>query len=196
MLKFASALFLLVTACTAAAAQAASPTPEVGTAYDRFKDETQVSASTVIEKVKVPSGFAQAWQTMEMVAMFTYKGKDLTAAPQTVRVAFFTQAPNARFANNKDFRAIVDGERIAFGDMEYKSGDLGLVKTEILWVDTPTRNFLKLADGNVVEIRVGSKEMRLRPQDLATLRAVADRFRKLTPRPPAKRGAAKPKVRG
>jgi hypothetical protein len=167
MFKFTSVIFLLVVSYSVAAAQEASPTPEVGTVYDRFKDENQVSASTVLEKVKVPSEFSQAYETVGMVALFTYKGKNLSAAPSTVRIAFFTQAVNFRFANNRDFRAMVDGNRIAFGDMEYKSGDPGMVKTEVLWVDTPTRNFLQLADGNTVEIRVGSKEMRLQPKDLA-----------------------------
>jgi hypothetical protein len=147
MFKFASVIFLLVAACHVALAQEASATPEVGTVYDRFKDETQVSASTVLERYKVPSGFSETYETIELVALFTYKGKNLTAAPPTVRLAFFTQSLNLRFATNRDFRTIVDGERIAFGDMEYKSSDMGKFKREVLWVETPARTFLQLAGG-------------------------------------------------
>jgi hypothetical protein len=196
MFKFASVILLLAAACHTALGQEASATPEVGTVYDRFKGETQVSASTVLERYKVPSGFSETYETIELVALFTYKGQNLTAAPSTVRLAFLTQSLNFRFANNRDFRAIVDGERIAFGDMEYKSSDMGMFKREVLWVETPARTFLQLAGGTTVEIRVGSKEIKLQPKDVATLRAVADKFRKLTPQAPAKRGAAKPRVRG
>jgi hypothetical protein len=196
MLKFTSVIFLLVVSCSIAVAQETFPTPEVGTVYDRFKDETQVSASTVLERYKVPSGFSETYETIELVTLFTYKGKNLTAAPSTVRIAFFTQSLNLRFANNRDFRAIADGNRIAFGDMEYKSSDMGMFKREVLWVETPARTFLQLAGGTTVEIRVGSKEIKLQPKDVAMLKAVADKFRKLMPQPPAKRGASKPRVRG
>jgi hypothetical protein len=50
MLKFTSVIFLLVVSCSIAVAQETSPTPKVGSVYDRFKDETQVSASTVLER--------------------------------------------------------------------------------------------------------------------------------------------------
>jgi hypothetical protein len=73
---------------------------------------------------------------------------------------------------------------------------MGMFKREVLWVETPARTFLQLAGGNAVEIRVGSKEIKLQSKDVAMLKAVADKFKKLMPQPPAKRGASKPKARG
>lgn len=160
-------------------AQSPSPSPlapKVFTEYDRFRDETTVGISVTLEKYQVDIPFGHMQEFLMMLAGFTHSGKQISKQPTTIRLAFQSQARTWRFGEGAQFYAIVDGERIAFGPMDYSRKDLGAGRVEILRLDVPTRTFLKLARGKTVEMRVGTKEMKLSESNIAGLRALADQM--------------------
>ena len=158
-------------------AQSPSPlSPGVFTEYDRFKDETTVGVSTTLESYTVEIPFAQMQEFILMAAGFTHQGQRRIVRPATIRLAFQSQARAWRFSEGAELRGIIDGERINFGRMNYSRQDLGAGRVEVLRLDIPVATFLKLARSKAAELRTGNKELRVGPQHLATLAALADQI--------------------
>lgn len=152
------------------------PAPKVFTEYDRFTDETTVGISITLEKYQVEIPTARMQEFLMLLGGFTHSGKQMEKQPATVRLAFQSQARNWRFREGAQLDAIVDGERIAFGSLDYSRKNLGAGHLEILRLDAPVRTFLKLARGKSVEIRIGSKEVKLSEEHRAGLAALAEQM--------------------
>jgi hypothetical protein len=174
---FALAVILLPSYISASS-QSPAPSPAIMTDYERFKDETTVGVSTTLESYSVAIPLANMQEFLTLFAGFTHRGQRLTAPPETVKLAFQSQARTWRFADAPELYGIVDGERVALGRMSNSRQDLGAEHIEILRLSVPTSTFLKLARAKTADIRVGTKEVRLTAQHLAALAALADSFTK------------------
>lgn len=171
------ALFcLLLLTCISVLPQSPAPSSKVAAYYDRFKDETTVGVSTMLEEYTVEIPFAHMQEFFLLLAGFTHKGQQLTTQPTTVRIAFQSQARVWRFGEGTQLYAIVDREHLDLGPMNYSRKDLGAGHVEVLRLDIPARTFLKLTRGKVVELRVGDKELKLGDQQLKSLAALADQM--------------------
>jgi hypothetical protein len=169
-----SALFIILFNFAYAFPQASTvPATGIITDYDRFKDETSVAVSTMLENYTVDIPYAKMQEFLLLVAGFTHQGQRLTVTPAVMRLAFQSQARGWRFNEGTELRGIIDGARIDFGRMSYSRKDLGAGHVEILRLDIPVRTFLKLARSKTAELRVGSKELKLGPQHLAALALLA-----------------------
>jgi hypothetical protein len=169
-------LTLLLAATSASPQTSTDSAPQVVVHYDRFKDETSVGVSTSLESQTVEIPFAHMQEFLIMLAGVTHRGRLLTAAPASVRLAFQSQARSWRFAEGDELLSIIDGERINFGKMSYSRQDLGAGRVETLRLDVPTRTFMKLARATTVELRIGRKEVLLSRAQLAALATLADRI--------------------
>ena len=153
-----------------------APAPKVFTEYDRFTDKTTVGVSVMLENYTVEIPSAKMQEFILMAAAFTHPGQRRSLRPTTIRLAFQSQARAWRFSEGAELRGIIDGERINFGQMNYSRQDLGAGRVEILRLDIPVATFLKLARSQTAELRIGNKELRVGPQHLATLAALADQI--------------------
>lgn len=176
--RIVGALFLILFNVAYAFPQASTAAPATGIVidYDRFKDETSVAISTMLENYTVDIPFSRMQEFILLVAGFNYQGQRLTVTPTTMRLAFQSQARGWRFSEGAELRGIIDGARIDFGRMSYSRKDLGAGHVEVLRLDVPVRTFLKLARSKTAELRVGSKELKLGPQHLAALAMLADQL--------------------
>jgi hypothetical protein len=175
--RIISILFLVLFNFAYAFPQASSvPATGIVTNYDRFKDETSVAVSTMLENYTVDVPFSKMQEFILLVAGFTHQGQRLTVTPTIMRLAFQSQARGWRFDEGTELRGIIDGARIDFGRMSYSRKDLGAGHVEVLRLDVPVRTFLKLARSKMAELRVGSKELKLEPQPLAALAVLADQL--------------------
>jgi hypothetical protein len=162
--------------CISVLPQSPALSPKITNYYDRFKDETTVGVSTMLEDYTVEIPFAHMQEFILLLAGFTHKGQQIITQPMTVRLAFQSQARRWRFGEGTELYAIVDGERLALGPMSYSRQDLGAGHVEVLRLDIPARTFLKLARAKAVELRVGDKELKLGTHQLAVLAALADQM--------------------
>lgn len=176
LFRIVALLFLIPFNISYVLPQSSSVPPKVATEYDRFTDETKVGVSTTVENYTVKIPFGEMQEFLILIAWFSHRGQTLTAPPTMVRIAFRSQARAWRFGEGTELRGIVDGERIALGRMGYTQTNLGAGHIEVLQVDVPTRTFIKLARSKSVELRIGSKELKLRTQDLAALISLANRI--------------------
>lgn len=90
-----SALFLILFTIAYASAQASAPTKDILTSYDRFKDETTVAVSTMLEEYTVEIPFSEMQEFIRLVAGFTYRGQRLTTATSGSRTTWSCR-PSAR----------------------------------------------------------------------------------------------------
>jgi hypothetical protein len=174
-------LFLLSINVSIVLAQDSSASaPKAVIQYDRFKDETSVGVSAMLENYIVEIPFAHMQEFLLLLAGFTYKGEHFTNPPATIRLAFQSQARSWRFTESMELLGIVDGTRINFGTMSYSRKDLGAGHVETMRLDIPSRTFLKLARGYTAELRLGNKEIKLGKPQLSALATLADQFTSTT----------------
>lgn len=194
--RIAAILFLALFNAAHAFPQA-STTPRTGIVsnYDRFKDETSVAVSTMLEDYMVNIPFSEMQEFILLVAGFTHQGQRLTVTPTTIRLAFQSQARKWRFDEGIEVLGIIDSSHIVFGRTSYTRKDLGAGHIEILRLDVPVLTFLKLARSKTAELRLGSKELKLERQHLAALALLADQLTDTaTPRSTSTKRSAEEKI--
>jgi hypothetical protein len=150
------------------------------TKYDRFEDETIVRVGTTLSKPS-EARYEAIGPILSMVAGFAYRGQFLRTAPRFITVGFqvFVYVGNRRFQgifnNNDKLIVLADGERFtATMKREVLTDNAGgifeNVSTSFDYLD-----FLRIANSKNVEMRAGTREIKLRESDLEALRDLASR---------------------
>lgn len=126
--------------------------------YDRFKDQTRVSVGPFIPK------------SVTIEARFYFKGKQLADPITDAYLMLRSYGSDWRFLNNRTLYAIIDSERINFGEGNRVSFiQLGSV-SETLIFTVPIETFKKLAHAKSVEFKVSDAEFSLNDEHLQAFR--------------------------
>lgn len=145
----------------------------VDATYDKFKDITVVrSTPQAIHGTSFP-----AVTHISVQAIYTCRGNG-DCLPDSVALAFHSGSESWRFLKgSREVHLIVDGERIALGEMTYDGDVRGLGGVyEILAKDVPRDVFEKIARGRQVEAKIGHIQTKFSDQAQTMLRKVAERW--------------------
>jgi hypothetical protein len=184
------ASIILACACAAivtAQAPQAQPTPKpikkqgyfsrarFETSYDKFKDETTVK----FKRLPLTGGMrlAMSAEMIYLMGAFQFKGQKMSEPATTAYLGFLSESKDWVFLRDQHLIVLVDGERIDLGDAERDSDiRIGEVK-ELLVFDVPAETLSKIANGDKVEMQLGSREFKLKDNARAALRDLAERMR-------------------
>lgn len=144
-----------------------SPIPfqsDIKTEYDRFRDETTISTgrrsidtkSTLILKVE---------------AYCIHKGQT-KASPEVMGLTFYSTSSHWKFLRNNTLNAVVDGERIQFGEAAAKDSRLARYSgvNEVLDYELTPEQLRKLANATSIEMQLGSVEFQLKDKFIQALK--------------------------
>lgn len=177
------ALLLLTFAAPALAQNAPPDDKSFGSQYDKFKDETSVAATAMLESVRDGNGLITINQNVQMGFALTHRGQKPTALPATATIVFITRARAPLFSKNDELHALADGERLAFG----RASGYGISREQpalvsfgcreiVKFDDVPIDKFLRLVRAERVELRLGDREMPLSGEHLQTYRKLLSYF--------------------
>jgi len=142
--------------------------------YDRFKDQTTVTVgpyflSSGLDLVMTNSRF-------ELMALFTFEGQKLQRSIERATIGFLSSSKDWKFLKDRSVFVLADGQRFDLGTAE-RDSDLRIGRvSEILAVSVPYETFAKIANSSKVEIRFGSKEIKLKDEHLEGFRDLASRM--------------------
>lgn len=138
------------------------------TKYDRFREETSVSTGTEYVDMKSAG-------RLEVVAYFSHKGAGKSSDGLLIGLAFYSSSAHWRFLRDNRLIAIVDGERVDFGDPVVKDSRLGrrVGVVESLAFDLERADLSKLASASRVEMQLGTVEFKLKDSFLRKLKELA-----------------------
>jgi hypothetical protein len=150
------------------------------TKYDRFEDETIVRVGITLSKPSNPN-YEIIGPILSMVAGFSYRGQVLQTSPRFITLGFqlFIYVGNRRFQgifnDNDKLIVLADGERLtATMRREVLTDNAGGIyenaSTSFDYLD-----FLRIANSKNVEMRAGTREIKLSENDLEALRDLASR---------------------
>lgn len=130
--------------------------------YDKFKDITDVSVGP----------FAISPVRSSVVAMdadFFFGGQTLQEDVTAIHLVFTSYSAYRTgewtFGEHRELYAIIDGERMELGEGSWKSHIGGLSSESIIFT-LPIATFRKIAEAKLVELKVGSVELKLKDEHL------------------------------
>ena len=147
--------FLLIIATLVAGCAAATSIPQIIVSYDRFKDEANVSTS--------PHIFVHSEHhdliTLSTYASYSCEGNG-SCKPNNISIRFISESYYGwRYLSSYDLILIVDGERMNFGETirvgDVASNVAGVVTIEVMLVIVPVDKFVKIANAQIVEGKLG-----------------------------------------
>lgn len=151
---------------------------KVSVAFDRFKNHTTVTAAVISTGL-----FGISLNDFAVDAIFGFKGKELTAPPQSVLLGFVPHAfpGDWQYLKNHMVNLLVDdtltidaGETLWDGEV---SNDRHMVQThEFITAVLPLIQFLQVVNGKKVEVRVGARAITFKEDQLEVLRDLASRM--------------------
>ena len=169
-LKMILSTLLFVCAVLAVAGGQTMPADSIGglfeRKYDRFKDQTTVRLKPLLIRE-----IARPREELSLSVEATYKGEP-TVRPKDVRLIFESIAERYLYYDKAEALFIVDGKRIDAGaaDMMNAFPSPNLVKVTLV-LPMPLDTFTEIANGKVVELKLGPTELRLSEKDITALRA-------------------------
>lgn len=124
--------------------------------YDRFRDETTVSTGLQYVDMKSPG-------RLETAAYFSYKGQAKASNGLIIGLAFYSSSSHWRFVEHDDLIALIDGERLEFGNPIVKTSRLGRRTgvDESLSYKLTRSDLNKIASAQQVEMQIGTVEFKL-----------------------------------
>jgi hypothetical protein len=142
--------------------------------YDRFKDLTTVTVgpyflSSGMDLVMTNSRF-------ELLASFTYNGQKLQRPVERATIGFLSSSKDWKFLRDQSVYVLADGQRFDLGSAERDSDLRTGGVSEILVVNVPFETFAKIANSTKVEMRFGSKEIKLKDEHLEGFRDLSSRM--------------------
>lgn len=181
---FAFVIVLAAAGCASApaasapgAAPAAQRSPQrqrlLDTAYDRFKDETNVLARPgSVSPSRLDRQYATA---LEVWAWYSFKSRQMSAPPPHIGIAFQTASTRGwQYLERHDLLVLVDDTlRIPIADVDHdgKVRERGGTE-ETVAAAVPRELFARIANAKKAEVRLGPAEFALTPAMLARFRAL------------------------
>lgn len=171
-----------------ASARAAATPPDHGGKidmnYDGFARETIVSLRRMSVTCEAVRGLQSTLKgvCVSLQASLHCPGQQLDyVRGATIRLTFETKNWDSRHpANQRELKAVADGETIRLGTMRLASQGVGESwfaedSKEVLEASIPYEAFLKLARAEYVELSVGTTSFPLRDKNVAALRDMNNR---------------------
>jgi hypothetical protein len=162
-------------------------TPPIQATYDVGKDETTVTAGTMLEEksIEVQIGFPPISTPMKeqiyLAVAYAHQGRRLTSTPNVVTMVIESRARQFRFGEGMELLSVIDGKRLSLGQMGYNSRHdvagfflLEPFNVEYLRVDLPFKTFLTLARAKRATLIIGNKKLSLEEQNFNVLSAIAN----------------------
>jgi len=164
---------LLFASALTGRAQSDTRRPGIEESYDRFEN---VSTVKITESLR-PSrpGYVL------FVVMAREKGAHISRRPATVNLGLTSKSDVSIYGKTgNDVRLILDGkERLNLGEMKRVTADVvsgGVL--EALDLEIPFTTLEKLSKASSIEMRIGTTEFELAPQQIEDLKAFVARFPK------------------
>lgn len=146
--------------------------------YDGFTHETTIT----LQKMKVTCGsmkgnFKDA--CVSLVASLHCPGIQLDYVRYvTLKLIFQTQDWDKRHPlDQRSLSVVADGVTYRLGQMRLESQSTDTLMTEVLDVTMPYATFLKMANAEVVEMKVGPSQFELRQQNIVAFKDMANRVK-------------------
>lgn len=139
--------------------------------YDKFDDQTLVRVGPFF----LSADLLNPSNNFQMMAAFSYAGQSNGQPVEQYELVFISNGQDWSFLDDRDLKAIVDGERKSFGEAKRK-GDIGrnwlgeVRVKEALFVTVPAEDFRKISEAKKVEMRLGRKEFKLKDEHLQAFR--------------------------
>jgi hypothetical protein len=186
----ALAIPLAFTSLPAIAQEDASATPQrvfadgkIETSYDRAKEITTVWLIPMqVYGEPLASANYVGCDGARFNASFTYSGRTLRAQPKRVLLSLISTSENWKYTDFRKLTALVDGKRLKLGPLEHvpsftvnapaNSNFDDYISQEIA-LSLPYETFLRIANGQQVQIRMGPREFELGQNHLEALRDLA-----------------------
>jgi hypothetical protein len=162
-------------------------TPPVQATYDADKDETTVTAGTMLEEnsIEVQVGFPPISTPMKeqifLAVAYAHQGRRRTSTPNVVTMVIESRARQFRFGEGMELLSVIDGKRLSLGELGYASRHdvasfflLESFNIEYLRVDLPFKTFLTLARAKTATLIIGNKKLPLEEQNFNVLSAIAN----------------------
>ena len=158
----------------------------IETSYDRTKKITTVSLIPMqVYGEPLSSSYYVGSDQASFGASFTHLGRALTAQPRRVLFSLTSTAQDWKYSDFRKLSALVDGQRIKLGAMEHvpsftvsasanpNSDDY---VSQAIAISVPYKTFLRIANGQSVQIRLGPRQFELKKNHLESLRHLATRM--------------------
>lgn len=166
-------LFTLLLCAVPASAQT------VESRYDKFKDQT-------LYLVRPFSVYKDDSQTLTVALAAAHQGEQ-HKTPESVALFFTSRAGDWLYLRETEVRAIVNGERLILGVArpEKRKTDYtrnsrysrsGVFVEEMFRLDVPVGVFMKLANGESVEMQVGPAEFKLEKDQKSVFQQFGNRI--------------------
>jgi hypothetical protein len=162
-------------------------TPPVQATYNVGKNETTVTAGTMLEEksIEVQIGFPPISTPMKeqiyLAVAYAHQGRRLTSTPDVVTMVIESRARQFRFGEGMELLSVIDGKRLSLGQLGYASRHdvagfflLEPFNVEYLRVDLPFKTFLTLARAKTATLIIGNKKLPLEEQNFNVLSAIAN----------------------
>lgn len=146
--------------------QSSPPENLIQTEYDKFKDQTAVNMGPM-QLISSSPG------RLELALLFTYDGKVLSLPQEDVAIQFISTASERLFSSNHILLALLDGERLRFGEMKYDVRASGNSYVETMFMVIDRNTLLTVANSKKAEFELGHVELSLSDTQLALLRKFA-----------------------
>jgi hypothetical protein len=162
----------------AGGSQASNHGGKIESRYDGFSNETIVT----LKKMRVTCGnvkgnFKDA--CVSLVAELHCPGVQLDYVRYaSLQLIFQTKDWDQRHPlAQRQLSAVADGEMLRLGQMKLVGQSVDTLMTEVLEVTVPYPVFKKIAQAQVVEMKVGASEFELRQQNIFALRDLSNRVK-------------------
>ena len=126
--------------------------------YDRFKDETYVKVTFIKKSMQ------HDFESSEWGFSTTFDGQ-VPGEHVEIKLTFNGSSRFSHFGNDTMVRAIIDGERMELGELDYQSVPHRGVQLEIASMPLPLTLVSRMATAESVELKGGSSELRLGDQE-------------------------------
>jgi hypothetical protein len=189
--RFIWLLAVVTTCATLGLAQDANTTPQrifthngkIETSYDQAKETTTVRLIPMqVNGEPLASSNYVGSDEARFNASFTYSGRTLRAQPKRVLLSLISTSENWKYTDFRKLTALVDGKRLKLGPLEHvpsftvnapaNSHFDDYISQEIA-LSLPYETFLRIANGQQVQIRMGPREFELGQNHLEALRDLA-----------------------
>jgi hypothetical protein len=135
--------------------------------YDKFKDQTMVFVGPFSLTGSMEYAFTSS--TISIYAAFVFKGQKTDQPVDTLTLGFVHTGKEWQFLKSSDVYVLADGERMVLGEGSRDSDlKIGSVE-ETVEVTLSADMFSKIANSKVVEMKVGSREFKLKDEHLQAL---------------------------
>lgn len=147
---------------------AASVEQTIEQKYDKFKDETTVKLKP--QKIRE---IAKPREELSLSVEATYKG-ERPLRPKEVFLIFDSISEKYIYRDEAEVLFVVDGKRIEAGEAYAVTSFPGVTFEKVaLKLTVPFDRFAEIANGKMIEMRLGKTEVTLTPSTIAAMRAFA-----------------------